>query len=149
MMLFEELIEIEKDYSDAEDCIRKMGEILIANHFVKENYIEDVIRREEQYPTGLPGKKYNIAIPHSDHNTILKSAIGVCIPKEPIKFKAMDNINVDINCSIILFITIKDSSKQIKILKKIVDLIQNEHLLEYLITSKDKDVVIKELSQYF
>ena len=62
---YRELIAIDVDAKDYEEAIRKVGSLLYKNNFVKNTYIDAVIAREKDFPTGLNLDGISIAMPHT------------------------------------------------------------------------------------
>lgn len=80
-MLNEENILLNQSFSTKEEAIKKAGELLIKGKYVKEDYIEKMLEREEISTTYIGN---NIAIPHGtseSKNEILES--GICIIQIP------------------------------------------------------------------
>mgnify|MGYP001282271984 CR=1 FL=1 len=85
-LLDENLVFIDADVATSEDAINLMASRLRELGYVKEGYAQMVLDREKVFPTGLPGKSMCIAIPHTDPTLVVKPAIGVIVPKEPVEF---------------------------------------------------------------
>ncbi len=145
-LLNEELIILDADVSTAEDCIRLMGQKFEELGYVKEGYADAVVEREAVYPTGLPGKLLNIAIPHTNNLLVNKPAVGVIVPKSDIKFCMMGQRENVLDCSLIMPLVIADSKKQITMLKKMMKIIQDGERLQKIKLSKSKSEIIELLS---
>ena len=139
--LNEALIVLDADVETAEDCIRLAGEM-----FEKNGYADAVVEREKEYPTGLPGKGINIAIPHTNNKLVNEPAVGVIIPKKAVTFSMMGMKENKLECEVILPLVVKDSHQQIGMLKKMMSIIQNGELLKRLRDSKDKTEILSLLS---
>jgi len=72
------------------EVLAEMAELLRKNGFVKDTYGEALIKREEEYPTGLETGEINVAIPHVDVKHVNEAAIAVGILKNPIDFNKME-----------------------------------------------------------
>lgn len=146
--LDENLIHIKVGSSTKEDCIRLGAKSFYENGYVKEAYIDEVLEREKDYPTGLPGKTINIAIPHTNPTNVLKAGMGVIIPEKPVEFFVMGSEDEVVFCDIIMPLSIKDPNQQIDILKKIMNLLKNEEKLQAIKTSQSKTEVIEILKDF-
>ncbi len=144
-LLDERLISIKPEVETAEDCIRLAGELFEEYGYVNAGYADAVINREKEYPTGLPGKTLNIAIPHTNNKLVNKPAVGIVIPPEPVKFAMMGNPDNILECSVIIPLVVKDSHQQIEMLKKMMKIIQDSELLEKIRNSEDKSEIIELL----
>lgn len=130
--LNEALIVLDADVETAEDCIRLAGEMFEKNGYVNAGYADAVVEREKEYPTGLPGKGINIAIPHTNNKLVNEPAVGVIIPKKAVTFSMMGMKENKLECEVILPLVVKDSHQQIGMLKKMMSIIQDGELLKRL-----------------
>ena len=103
---------------------------------------EMVIEREKVFPTGLPGKTMCIAIPHTNPTFVNKAAIGVIVPKKPVKFDMMGEPGTSLNVSLIMPLVIKASGQQIELLKEMMHVIQDSPRLERIRASRDADEIL-------
>ncbi len=62
----DELIDIAQEDLEYKEVISYLGNLLLKNNYIKEDYIKDVLLREEIFPTGLELKNMGIAIPHAN-----------------------------------------------------------------------------------
>lgn len=145
-MLDERLILLNADLNTDEECIRTAAGLFEKYGYVLEGYGDAVAKREKEFPTGLPGKEINIAIPHTNNLLVKEAAIGVIIPQKPVKFIMMGTKDQVLECELILPLVIKDPKMQISLLKKLMKVIQNGELLKQIRDSKDKKEIIKCLS---
>ena len=146
MLLDENLITMNADVETAEDCIRLAAGLFEKYGYVKPGYGDAVVEREAVYPTGLPGKGINIAIPHTNNTLVNRPAVGVVVPNKPIKFSMMGMKDNVLDCDIILPLVVKDSHQQIDMLKKMMKIIQNSELLMRIKDSRTKEEIIQCLS---
>ncbi|HWR31127.1 MAG TPA: PTS sugar transporter subunit IIA [Negativicutes bacterium] len=145
-ILDERLIVLGADVHSAEECILLMAALFEKYGYVKPGYGDAVVERERNLPTGLPGKKFNIAIPHTNNEFVIKPAVGVIIPREPVEFKMMGMKDKTLSCEIILPLVVKDSKHQIGMLKKMMNIIQDGELLQSIKESKSSVDVMNCLS---
>lgn len=144
-LLDEGLVILDAEVKTAEECIRLAGETFLQKGYVKEPYIQAVVERERVYPTGLPGKGIAIAIPHTNNTYVIRPAIGVVIPKNPVKFCAMGTKEHWLDCEVIIPLVIKDSDMQIHMLRQMMKIIQNGELLRNIRDAKEKRMVLEYL----
>ena len=79
----EDLLVFESDMSSQKELIEVMCLLLINKGYVKKEFLESVVQREEMSPTFLKG---GIAVPHGDSHIVMKSAIVVAKLKDPIQW---------------------------------------------------------------
>ena len=144
-LLDEDLIILDADVSTAEDAIRLMASRLQELGYVNEGYAEMVIAREKIFPTGLPGKKMSIAIPHTDPTLVNRPAIGVIVPRTTVEFSMMGEPETKLDCSLLFPLVIKNADQQISLLKAMMGVIQDSDLLEKIRSSKSKKEIIEAL----
>lgn len=143
--LDQKLIAFNVDAHNSDDVIRYGAELLYRNHYVNENYADAVREREKRYPTGLPGDKISVAIPHTTCGMVYKPAVAVIIPKQPIEFVQMGTRDERISCEIIFMLVIKNPDEQLTMLKKVMQVIQDGDLLQKIKSTKDKAKIIEYL----
>lgn len=133
------LIKLNIDSTEKEEILTKMAKKLISEGYAKEGYLQAVINREKEYPTGLPTNGVGVAIPHADIKHVIKPGIAVASLKNSVRFNAMGNPDEQVYVKLIFMLAIKNPSLQISILKKLVSIFQNEQLLIKLTNIKNED----------
>ena len=146
-LLDENLVFIDADVATSEDAINLMASRLRELGYVKEGYAQMVLDREKVFPTGLPGKSMCIAIPHTDPTLVVKPAIGVIVPKEPVEFRMMGEPDTKLQVSLIMPLVIKDSNKQIDLLRAMMHVIQDDDLLRAVRTSDSPQEIVSLLHE--
>lgn len=146
LLLDERLILLNADIETGEECIRAAAVLFEKYGYVKKGYGDAVVEREKAYPTGLPGKGINIAIPHTNSLLVNNPAVGVIVPKKPLKFCMMGTEDHVLECELILPLVVKDPKMQINMLKKLMKVINDNELLMKIRDSKDKKKIIEYLS---
>lgn len=126
---------------NSKDAIEIMATELYKKGLVKKEYINEVMSREEIYPTGLYTGEINVAIPHCDYQFVNKKSIAVGILEKPIKFKKMDEPSEDVDISIIIMLAIDEPDNHIAYLTKVFGLVQNQELLNRLYSSNDEEIL--------
>lgn len=146
--VYDELIFPNLEVETKEDVIIFLAEKLREANLVADNYKDALLTRETIYPTGLPSNGYNVAIPHADYTLVNKTTVAIGILKKPVVFKAMDNVDQDIDVSLVIMLAINEPHGQIEMLQRIVEVIKNDELRRELVESQDKTHSIKELINY-
>lgn len=142
-LLDERLIILDADVKTSEDAINLMAGRLEELGYVEHGYADMVCEREKVFPTGLPGKTMSIALPHTDPTLVNKAAVGVIVPKEPVKFKMMGGPETELDVKLIMPLVIKDPNNQLSLLKAMMGVIQDGDLLERIRASHDKQEIIE------
>jgi transcriptional antiterminator len=86
----EDLIFKDLKVDKSSDVIRVMGSALLKKGFVKEGFINLVIEKEKNFPTGL-NTPIPIALPHADSSYAIKEGFSIAVLKQPVYFKDMSD----------------------------------------------------------
>lgn len=135
---------------EAEDCndlLIKLSEKLFKKGYVKESFEEAIIKREEVFPTGLPTRGVKIALPHTDAEHVLKSAVLITNLKKPVKFKEMGSGINDVEVEMVFMLAINQAKEQVGVLQKLIGLFSREEVLLKLKQSKDPENVLDILNE--
>jgi PTS system galactitol-specific IIA component len=146
-ILSEDLVFIQKDFSSAREVITFLSEQLLEKSYVKDDFLNAVLEREKKFPTGLYLDALNVAIPHTDTQYVLKSAIAIAILKKPVQFKKMDDPSKEIPVYLVFLIAIDGSGEYVKFLSKLVSALGDRSFVKSLYYSKTSKDVINLLSK--
>jgi PTS system galactitol-specific IIA component len=144
-----ELVVTNFDAKCKEDVFDVLYKKLYENGFVKESYLEAIKKREKNFPTGLQLNRYNVAIPHTDPEHVVKPAIAVATLKNPVIFKNMANPLEDVEVSLVFMIALNEAHSQVEMLQQLVQLIQNDNLLEKIIRANGGGEIINLIVETF
>ncbi len=137
-----ELILTNIDAEDQFEALKTVQKALYSNGYVKDTYFDAVLDREKEYPTGIAlGHKYNIAIPHTDSQHVIKSGICIGVLKEPVKFKSMENKEIEVDVKVIFMIALNIASKQVELLQELMALIRDAEFVEKLTELNEDDIL--------
>lgn len=145
-ILYEDLINFDVNVNNYEEAIRFNSDILVKDGFVEEGYAEMVIEREKDFSTGLIATGRGIAIPHTNPTLVNKQAVCVLIPKKPIDFIMMGTTDQVVKAEVLFPLVIKDPNSQLSLLKKIVQLLQNDQLIDDIYHCRDKKKIMEMLA---
>lgn len=142
-----DLVEANVKANQPEDVINYLGSLMFSKGFIKDSYVKAVIDREKIYPTGLPTMPVKVAIPHTDSSHVNKSAIGIAILDKPVDFMMMGGTGESLAVEIVFLLAIEDPALQLKTLKILMNVFQDNKLLTKLKASKTKDDIISSLNK--
>lgn len=129
--ILKENIIVGLEADNKEDAIRKISELLTKNGHIKMAYSDDVIKREKEYPTGLPTEGVKIAIPHATSDAIIDSTIAFATLKSPVVFQNMGDESESLDVEMIFLIANSAAAEQTVILQSL------------MINFSDEDVLMK------
>ncbi|GAB6099185.1 PTS sugar transporter subunit IIA [Halanaerocella petrolearia] len=145
MIVDSDLVKINPQVQTKEEVICSLSNLLLKKGIIKESFYEAVIKREEEFPTGLQGKYINFAIPHTESRHVNESAIAVATLENGVKFNGMEDSKKEYEVEVIFLLSVKDRSKQTTILQNLLQLMQDEEKIKLLLTAKDDTEIVNLL----
>lgn len=134
------------------EVLSNLADYLIEEKMVKPSFKNAVLEREDSYPTGLQFDGYGIALPHTDSEHVIKSQIAIMTLEKPVKFIEMASSDKEIDVKTIFMLALKDSNQHIKILQKVMELLQDKEAMSKIESFDDSkesvDKLIKLLEKY-
>ena len=144
-MLNKDLIFLDEKYKSSNKFLSYIADELVKKGYVKETFKESILKREEEYPTAIGTKKYNLAIPHTDSQHVNKPGIAFVRFSERCHFKQMcTNNDIDVDMAFVLLVTKKE--EQVVLLSKLMGIFSQEDFLEILYKEKDCSKIVKFLN---
>ena len=130
-----------------EDVMKSLGQKLIDEGYTKESYIDALITREKDFPTGLDIDGMGVAIPHTDVSHVNKAGIAIGVLKKPVTFIQMGSDDEEIGVKLVFMLAVTDPNAHIDELQRIIEIIQDKDILEKLFTVTDKDTIIEVIKE--
>ena len=123
--------------ADTKEAIQLLGGMMAKKGFVEELYWEDVLKREETFPTGLPTQPVAIAIPHADPDRVIHSGIAIAVFEQPVKFRIMGSNDPDtLDVPVVFMLALKDFKQQTAVIRDLMLLIQSGDLIRAINEAK-------------
>ncbi len=123
---------------DAQEAIQRLTVALAETGHVTPGFAEDVWKREQTFPTGLPTQPLAVAIPHADPDHVNKSAVCIGVLNAPVRFAQMGTDgSTSLDARLIFLLAVKEREKQVEMIGQLMRLIQTGSLLEDLTQAKD------------
>lgn len=141
--LRESLIFPELEVNNSSEIMEKMGSSFINEGLCKESYIEALINRESEFPTGIDVDGFGIAIPHTDVSHVNNAAIGIATLKEPVRFIQMGTDDEEVETKVVVMLAVDDPNKHLSLLQNILEILQDKNVLEKLSVSKETNEIIQ------
>jgi|YNPBryunderm2012_1023409.scaffolds.fasta_scaffold02196_8 PTS system galactitol-specific IIA component len=137
-LLTSEHILVNLEVKDSREAIDKITGVLVNTGHVSPEFAEDVWKREQTFPTGLPTQPLAVALPHADPDHINRSAICIGILNSPVRFAQMGTDNSEtLDVHVIFLLAIKEREKQVGVIQQLVTLIQSGSMIEALAKAKE------------
>ncbi|MGI6110116.1 MAG: PTS sugar transporter subunit IIA [Eubacteriaceae bacterium] len=144
--LNESLIFTGIDTRDFTGIMEKLGGAMIQEGYAKDSYVEALVKREKEFPTGLDINGIGIAIPHTDVSHVNKQGIAIGRLKNPVTFIQMGTED-EVPVRLIFMLSVKDPNAHIDQLQRIVDIIQDQDVLNKLLEVKDASQIIEVIKE--
>ena len=138
-MLDLDLVVLEMEAETSSEIIKTLGALLLSKGYVKESYVQAVLEREGNLPTGLEIGDFSVAIPHTDSGHVNQSNIAIATLKKPAIFHSMVDPEEKLNVQLVFLLAVKDPNLQIEMLKNLMSLFQNKELLIKLKNARSKE----------
>ena len=145
-MLDLDLVVLKMEAETSNEIIENLGALLLSKGYVKNTYVQAVLEREKDLPTGLSIGDFCVAIPHTDSNHVNQSNIGIATLKKSSIFYSMINPEEKLNVELVFLLAVKDPNLQIELLKNLMSVFQNKELLIKLRNATSKEEVSRLLS---
>jgi len=133
----EELVFVQESFGDYKEVIRYLSTHLREKDFVKQEFMNEVLKRELKNPTGLYLGDINVAIPHTEAKYVNKSGIAIATLKTPIKFRKMDDPEETIPVHIVFLIAVNNPKNYVKLLSKLTSSFSDKVFVKSLYSTRD------------
>ena len=150
-MIWEELdqalIFSDMEAQDYQEVMKKLGGAFIENGYAHESYIDALIAREKEFPTGLDVNGIGVAIPHTDVSLVKKPGLAIAVLKQPVDFIQMGSDDDIVKVQLIFMLAVVDPSAHLERLQRILQVIQDTEVLEKLLKVKDQKQIIEIIKE--
>ena len=141
----DKVIDLKMDCKTKEDFFKEIHNKVFDLGFVKEEFGEKILERENVFPTGLNLGDYGVAIPHTDAEYIKEQFISVCTFNEPVVFSSMEDQDEKVPVNLAFVLGLNQPHSQLSVLTELMGIMQNKELVDKLMSSTDKEEVLKTL----
>lgn len=150
-LLKPELVFLDFEATDRLDFFQKLGAELTKRGYVKDTWLDAILEREKNYPTGLACPAISVALPHVDPQHLLKPYIAIVKPTHTIRFDGMAGSG-DVDAQLIINLGVMaHDEEQVGVLQAFLGIfIDDAHSAEILAQDTPQgmvDTVIKYCEQ--
>jgi galactitol PTS system EIIA component len=139
-----EMIAVGAQAADTKEAIQLLGGMMAAKGYVEELYWEDVLKREETFPTGLPTQPIAIAIPHADPDRVIQSGIAIGVFEQPVKFRIMGSNAPDtLDVPVVFMLALNDFKQQTAVIRDLMLLIQSGDIIQAIHEAKSSQKIFQ------
>ncbi len=138
------LIRLKVMANDWEDAIRKSASVLYENNIVTAQYIESMIKYAKESGPYIVITKH-VALPHAKpEDGAKKTAIGICVLKQPIEFGNKDNDPV----KYVFCLSAIDHESHLQAMAELLELLERDEFYDILNNAEDPEAIMKYIRSY-
>ena len=145
--LNENLIMPDLKAGSSDEVFQQLGGLLVSEGYCKSSYVQALIEREKDFPTGINMGNMGIAIPHTDREHVIKGAVAIGVLKEPVHFYQMGTNDENVEAKLIFMLAVKDPKEHLVFLQRILMVLQDQEVLKQLIETKNKQEIINIIKE--
>lgn len=134
---------------DKIEFFQKINNYLLEKGLVKETFLNAILEREKEFPTGLNFGCFNVAIPHCDPKHVINENIIIVVPNEKIYFRDMGLNENELPIDLIFLLLVKKGEKQANILEKLMEIFSEETILKEIIDCQSKKQILNKIQAKF
>lgn len=139
--LNENLIVLDLDLKNSDEVFKTIGGVLTEEGYCHDSYVQALIDREKDFPTGINMGNFGIAIPHTDRNHVIKGGIAIGQLKNPVDFLQMGTTDEKVEAKLIFMLAVDDPKSHLTFLQRILQVVQDEEVLKKLLEAKTKNEI--------
>lgn len=131
-------IAIHGQADDWQEAIQLAGDALCAAGVADANFTERCLRREEQYPTGLP-TAVPVAIPHCENSGTDQSGICFLHLDHPVDFGRADLFSGQVETDMVFALALAEDGQHVRVLKALFSLFRQPAELQRVSAMTDAE----------
>lgn len=141
------LILLNLDVTNSTEVFETVGGRLMKQGYCKNTYVDALVEREKEFPTGINVGNCGIAIPHTDRGHVIKGGIAIGQLKNPVHFFQMGTTDIPVEAKLIFMLAIDDPERHLPLLQRILQIVQDEKVLSRLVHAKSKEDIVKIIQE--
>lgn len=146
-MFDERLIFLDVEGEELKELFEEIAKRLQEQGFVNEQYVEGLLAREQDFPTGLITQYLNIGLPHSEPAYVEKPFIAIVRLKNEVKMKQMGD-SQEMQVKNLFFLGIKEPKEQVGLLQSLMALFMDEGFVKAFIGTQEVQAIYQLVTQY-
>jgi PTS system galactitol-specific IIA component len=116
--------------ADREDALERIGGALVREGYCKGGFVEALLEREAENPTGIDMGGFGIAIPHTDISHVNKDGLAIGVLAKPAPFVAMGTDDETVEVRVVFVLAITDKNGHLDMMKALLRVLQDKGVLE-------------------
>lgn len=111
--------------------------------YVEDDFLEALLKREEDYPTGIETGTINIALPHVDACHVKQNALFIYRLENKATFVRMDDHSKTVDVQFVFLLLIHDLKLHVKTISELTHIWTNNDIMEGLQFVRNKDELLE------
>ena len=149
MELRPEFVVMDLDAATNAEALEKLAQKLIDNGMVKPGFLPAILKREDEYCTGLAFAEMGIALPHTDAIHVNSPCIGIAKLQKPVTFQSMGMPDIPCEVEMLFMLGITDPDTQLDFLKTLMVTFQATGKLNGLKACETPEKMVEVFQSYF
>ncbi len=127
-----ELVHVGVEVASRDELLSLMAGRLQANGRTRETFLQGLIDREANYPTGLPING-GVAIPHTDPEHVINDSVSIATLSTPVGFQEMAGTDdSEIPVDVVIMLALGGAENHLDVLQQIIGSIQDAEFMASL-----------------
>lgn len=127
---------------DRDKALHEMADYLHSIGVVKGTYGDSVIERENKYPTGIDTEPIPVAIPHSEREEVIKTAILVGQTKKGgVRFQKIEGDGLWVSAKVIFMLAVDTDQGQLEVISQLMNVIQNPEVVQRIVEAETTEEI--------
>ncbi|GCF92437.1 PTS galactitol transporter subunit IIA [Enterococcus florum] len=145
--LKEPLIFVQEVFGSRDELLEQVYHRAFDLGWVREDFLERIKEREENFPTGIQLKNLGAAIPHTDSECVLQEFVAVVTNDGPVVFNSMEDKQVQVKTDIVFVLGLNQPHAQLEMLQSLMGLLQNETLLSEMLLASNSIALLEVIKK--
>ena len=120
------------DAPSSDEVMRKVGGAFIREGYAKDSYVDALIAREKDFPTGLDTDGVGVAIPHTDVSHVIRQGVAIATLREPATFVQMGTDDETVGVSLVFMLCVIEPNEHLEQLSKNAEVSLDEDAVKQL-----------------
>lgn len=147
MKIGAEQVFLDVSADDAEELLRSVGHELVDRGLAQSTFVEALVARERQFPTGVETGTIAAALPHTDPEHVVVESLAFVRPAAPVEFHAMGDPTKTVRAQAIFFMLIADGKHQVAWLQALVAVLTDDALMARLLDHASPSAIAALLNE--
>lgn len=123
---------IDSQVKSYQELYREIHHQLQKMDYVEDDFLEALLKREEEYPTGIETGTFNIALPHVDACHVKQNALFIYRLENEATFVRMDDHSKTVDVQFVFLLLIHDLKLHVKTISELTHIWANNDIMEGL-----------------